>query len=109
MRFGMDGITAFSSKPLHMSFRLGLIVLIFDFIFAVYSIIMHFEGKTITGWTSLMIIILMLGSIQLITIGILGEYLGRIFIETKRRPHYLYPGKVLEKSTVYESIQPSQK
>lgn len=87
-RFAMDGITSFSSRPLRLSFYLGLTVMILGFLYAIYAVVMHFTGQTNPGWTSLLITILLLGGVQLFSLGIIGEYLGRIFHESKRRPHY---------------------
>ncbi len=88
VRFGVDGITSFSSKPLRISFIMGMIAIIFALVYGIYAIVMFYAGRTLPGWTSLMITILLLGGFQLLSIGIIGEYLGRIFHETKRRPHY---------------------
>lgn len=88
MHFALDGITSFSSMPLRMSMYLGLIVFFLAVIYIVYALVMHFSGHTNPGWTSLLIVILLLGGIQLLTIGIIGEYLARIFNEVKGRPHY---------------------
>lgn len=89
LRFAFDGITSFSSKPLRISFVLGLIVFIFGLIYALFAIIRFLEHKTIEGWTSLIVTILLLGGIQLLCLGIIGEYIARIFKEAKARPTYL--------------------
>ena len=88
LRFGVDGITSFSSKPLRISFYLGLIIFIIGVIYSVYAIIEHIKGHTVQGWTSLLISIFIIGSIQLLSIGILGEYIARLFNEAKDRPLY---------------------
>jgi glycosyltransferase involved in cell wall biosynthesis len=88
IRFAFDGVTAFSSKPLRISAYLGLIVLVLGFAYAVYALVVHLLGRSNPGWTSLMITILVLGGTQLLILGIVGEYMARIFNETKRRPHY---------------------
>ena len=87
-KFALDGITSFSSRPLRFSMYLGLIVFILALLYAIYAIIMHFTGHTNPGWTSLLITILFLGGVQLFSIGIIGEYIARIFNEAKARPHY---------------------
>lgn len=86
--FALDGITSFSSKPLRISMALGLIVFFAGLVYMLYAVIMYFLGRTNPGWTSLLITILILGGVQLLILGIIGEYLARIFNETKRRPHY---------------------
>ncbi len=88
LHFALDGITSFSSAPLRMSMYLGLTVFFLAIIYIVYALVMYFSGHTNPGWTSLLIVILLLGGIQLLTIGIIGEYLARIFNEVKGRPHY---------------------
>ncbi len=87
-KFALDGITSFSSKPLRLSMYLGLIVILLALFYAVYAVVMHFTGHTNQGWTSLLITILFLGGVQLFSIGIIGEYIARIFNEAKARPHY---------------------
>ncbi len=93
VRFGIDGITSFSSKPLRISFIIGMCALVFALVYAIYAIVVYFAGQTLPGWTSLMITILLLGGFQLVSIGIIGEYLGRIFHESKKRPHYFIRDK----------------
>jgi dolichol-phosphate mannosyltransferase len=87
-RLAFDGLTAFSSKPLRISTYLGMIVLLLGIAYAIYAVVVHLAGKTNPGWTSLLISILVLGGTQLLILGIMGEYLARIFTESKRRPHY---------------------
>lgn len=86
--FAVDGVTSFSSRPLRLSTTLGFITMFAGILYSVYAIVMKLLGNTNPGWTSLLLTILFLGGIQLISIGILGEYLARIYHETKRRPHY---------------------
>jgi len=85
---GLSGITSFSARPLRISMMVGMIILLLDLAYGVYAILNYFFGKTIPGWTSLMFTILFLGAIQLLSIGIIGEYIARIFTEAKKRPHY---------------------
>ncbi|MBA3704925.1 MAG: glycosyltransferase family 2 protein [Bacteroidetes bacterium] len=88
-QFSIDAITSFSAKPLRMSFYSGLIVSLTGLFYAIYAIFQYFAGKTIPGWTSILVSVLIIGGIQLISIGIIGEYLARIFNEAKNRPLYL--------------------
>ena len=95
--FALNGITSFSVIPLHISTFLGVIISIFAFIYGVYSIVMRlFTNTTISGWTSLMVGIFFLGGIQLIMLGIIGEYIGKLFIEIKRRPSYIVKEKAID-------------
>lgn len=88
-RFAADGITSFSAKPLRISFFAGLVVSLIGLLYAIYAVIEYFGGKNIPGWTSILVSILIIGGIQLISIGIIGEYLARVFNEAKNRPLYL--------------------
>jgi len=88
-RFAMDGITAFSEVPLRFASYFGFIVSAFAFVYAIIVLIMKFEHRNFPGYTSIMIAILFLGGVQLVGIGILGEYLGRVHDEIKGRPLYL--------------------
>ena len=88
--FAIDGITSFSSFPLRFSAYLGLIVAFFSFFYILYALfIRFFTQQAIAGWTSVMIAVLFIGGIQLIFLGVIGEYLGRVFEETKARPLYI--------------------
>lgn len=95
LRFALDGITGYSDKPLYISFRLGIIISISSFIMILFYIIKKivFPESVIHGWTSTIILILFLGGIQLISLGIMGLYIGRIYREVKRRPLYLVSEK----------------
>lgn len=88
-RFAADGITSFSAKPLRVSFFAGLIVSLIGLLYAIYAIFIYLAHKTIPGWTSILVSILIIGGMQLISIGIIGEYLARVFNEAKNRPLYL--------------------
>ncbi|PTN36514.1 glycosyltransferase family 2 protein [Desulfonatronum sp. SC1] len=91
--FALDGITSFSTAPLRISAYLGLFTALFAFLYAIvviYKTLMF--GDPVQGYPSLMVVTLFLGGVQLVFIGILGEYLGRIYNETKRRPLYLLDG-----------------
>jgi len=90
LRFAASGITAFSTQPLKISILIGFIFAFSAFIYGLYAIYeAAFTNNTITGWTSLIVSILFIGGIQLIMIGILGEYLGKLFLENKKRPNYI--------------------
>ncbi|GHV13740.1 glycosyl transferase [Fibrobacterales bacterium] len=91
LKFALDGITSFSSFPLRLSFIMGLIVTFIAFCLAVWSVVEKFLYPVTTsqGWTSLIVSIIFLGGAQLICIGILGEYIGRIYEEVKQRPLFI--------------------
>ena len=88
IHFAVDGITSFSAKPLRIASYTGIVVFILGLLYAVFAIVQHFSGRTIPGWTSLLVTVLLLGGIQLLSLGIIGEYLARIFNESKARPLY---------------------
>jgi glycosyltransferase involved in cell wall biosynthesis len=88
--FAVEGITSFSQVPLQLAAHLGLIVSALAFIYAVYLIIGTLVyGNPVKGYPSMMVAVLFLGGVQLIALGVIGEYLGRIYEETKGRPVYL--------------------
>ena len=88
LSFSIDGITSFSAKPMRMIFMTGLILLLIDIIVALYVLISYFEHNTLSGWPSIMLSIWFLGSLILMSIGIVGEYIGKIFVEVKQRPRF---------------------
>ncbi len=89
LRFALDGITSFSYFPLRLATWAGFAVSTFAFLYIVVVLVLKAVGVSWSGYTSLMASILFLGGVQLLMIGIMGEYLGRIFDEVKRRPLYL--------------------
>lgn len=89
IKFALDGITSFSSIPLKLASWLGYLTSILAFIYACIVLIQKILGFTVQGWATIMIGMLFLGGVQLICLGIIGEYIGRIFSETKRRPLYV--------------------
>ncbi len=93
IKLGLDGIISFSVKPLRLIFNFGLINLFAGLIYLVYVFIQYNSGNTIPGWTSTMIVILILGGFQLISLGIIGQYIARIFNESKNRPMYFIKDK----------------
>jgi len=89
-RFALDGITAFSVAPLKIWTYLGLIIFTCSTFYAILTLIQYFlYGINVQGYASLLIIILLFGGLQMVILGIIGEYIGRIFIETKNRPLYV--------------------
>ena len=88
--FAIEGITSFSKVPLQLAAPLGLIVSGLAFLYAIYLIIGTLVyGNPVKGYPSMMVTLLFLGGVQLIALGVIGEYLGRIYEETKGRPVYL--------------------
>ena len=89
LSFAVDGITSFSVQPLRLIFSLGLIILFISIAIMIYSLVVKILGNTVDGWTFLSISIWFIGGLQMLSIGIIGEYIGKIYSETKRRPRYI--------------------
>ena len=89
LNFAWDGISSFSVKPLRMICSLGFVILFVSIAIIVYSLIQKLIGNTVSGWTFLSISIWFIGGLQMISIGIFGEYIGKIYSETKARPRYI--------------------
>lgn len=85
----MDGITSFSIKPLHFITLIGFLAFIISILMGLYSFYSYFANNIVRGWTSLFAAFAFLGGIQLLSIGILGEYIGKIYKETKQRPKFI--------------------
>ena len=96
LAFAWDGITSFSIKPIRIITGLGFFIFAVSFIALIYSVVVNFRGNTVTGWTSLTVSIWMIGGIQLLSLGVIGEYVGKIYNETKKRPRYIIADKLIE-------------
>ena len=88
LSFAVEGITSFSVKPLKMIMALGLFIIFCSLLAIIYVLVSFFVGHANDGWPSLMISIWFLGGVQLFSIGLVGEYIGKIYLETKKRPRY---------------------
>lgn len=96
MKFAIIGITSFSVKPLHISTMIGYLFATAAFFYGMFAVFMKmFTNTVVSGWTSVLVAILFIGGIQMIMIGILGEYMGKLFIESKGRPNYVIKEKSL--------------
>ncbi len=90
IRFALDGITSFSSRPLYLSIAIGSVIAGLAFLYGIYAVYVHlFTEDALPGWTSITASVLFIGGIQLIMLGIIGIYLGKLFIENKKRPNYI--------------------
>jgi len=94
IRFGIDGIVSFSVKPLRIAFYIGLIVSILSMIYALFAIIQYINNETVEGWTSILVSVLFLGGMTLLSLGVIGEYIARIFNEVRRRPMYFIKNEI---------------
>lgn len=95
LSLALDGITSFSARPMRMIFFTGLFFLLLSVCVAVYVMLSYSSGHTVSGWTSLMLSVWFLGSLILMAVGIVGEYIGKIYMEVKRRPRYAVRDRLL--------------
>ena len=89
LSLALDGITSLSVKPLHFISVFGLLIALVSFVGVVWSVVQVIRGKTVAGWASTTCIICFVSGVQLISLGIIGEYIGKIYMETKSRPRYI--------------------
>jgi len=98
LSLAFDGITSLSVKPIRMITGMGVFVSFVSLVLLIYSIVQHFMGNTNSGWSSLMVAICFLGGVQLISLGVIGEYVGKTYMETKQRPRYIISEKTYQDS-----------
>lgn len=96
LALAFDGITSLSIKPIRMIMGLGMGIALLSFIGVIWSVIIRISGDAVSGWASMTCLICFLGGIQLICLGVLGEYIGKIYMETKGRPRYIISEKTFE-------------
>ena len=89
LSFAFEGITSLSVKPIRLIFSVGLIIFFLSIIAMGYCIFNYTIGNTVSGWTSLIMSIWLLGGLQLIAVGVIGEYIGKVYVETKERPKFI--------------------
>jgi polyisoprenyl-phosphate glycosyltransferase len=89
MELAIKGITSFSTKPLTIAIYIGFISSLLSFLYVPYSLYSYYSGHSISGWASVIVTIAFFGGLQLMIIGILGVYLGKLFMQNKERPHYI--------------------
>ena len=89
LAFAMDGITSFSIKPIRMITTMGVFIFAVSIVMLIYSVVQHFLGKTVSGWSSTMVSIWAIGGLQILSMGVIGEYVGKIYMEAKARPKFI--------------------
>lgn len=89
LALAVDGITSLSIKPIRLITGMGILISVLGIIAIIWAIVMQVTGHTVAGWASLICIVAFLGGIQLLSLGVLGEYIGKIYLETKARPRYI--------------------
>ena len=97
LNLAIDGITSLSVKPLRLIASIGVIVAIISFIGVIWSVVMSLIGHTVAGWASMTSIICFIGGIQLVCLGVIGEYVGKTYLEVKHRPRYIISERTDEK------------
>ena len=88
-KLATDGITSFTVRPLHMISGLGIIVVVLSVILSIVSLVEWAQGKNVPGYTTLLLVVLALSGVILLSLGVIGEYLGKVYMETKNRPRYI--------------------
>ena len=89
LSFAIEGITSLSTKPIRMITFLGFFIFLVSIGILIYSLVRHFMGATIVGWTTLMVSVWAIGGLILLSLGVVGEYIGKIYLETKARPRFI--------------------
>lgn len=97
LSFAFEGITSLSIRPIDLIIRVGILLSAFGVAMLIYALVRHFLNHTTAGWTSLMASIWVIGGLQISSIGVIGKYVGKIYLETKHRPRY-----IIEQSTLDE-------
>ena len=89
LAFAIDGITSFSVKPLRLITTAGVIIFVVSLLMLLYTLVSWIAGHAVLGWTSTLASIWLIGGVNLIALGLIGEYIGKIYMETKRRPRFI--------------------
>lgn len=98
INLALNGITSLSVKPIRIITRLGLIIFLLSLVALIYIVYVKLTGRAAVGWSSIVVSIWLLGGLQLLAIGIIGEYIGKIYLETKHRPRYIIEESLLEEN-----------
>jgi glycosyltransferase involved in cell wall biosynthesis len=96
LSFAIDGITSCSVKPIRVITTVGCIISVLSLFLLIYVVIGYFLGRTIEGWATMIVLLCFFGGFQIMSIGIVGEYVGKIYLETKERPRYIIQDKLLK-------------
>lgn len=96
LALAISGITSLSIKPIRMITALGFVISLFSFALIIWALVGFAAGHTVSGWASIIVIMLFLGGVQLISLGVIGEYVGRTYLETKQRPRYIISDRTFD-------------
>ena len=99
LKFALEGITSFSISPIRLITLLGTVIFLISLIMIIYFITQHIRGDTAAGWASIICSIWGIGGLILLSLGVMGEYIGKIYLETKKRPRYIVE-KILSEETL---------
>lgn len=94
LALAFDGITSLSVKPLHVIIGIGIFIAFLSFVGVIWSVAMYFMNRTVSGWASTTCIVCFIGGIQLVSVGVIGEYIGKIYMEVKHRPRFIISERV---------------
>ncbi|MBE6886431.1 MAG: glycosyltransferase, partial [Ruminococcaceae bacterium] len=97
LAFATQGITSLSIKPIRMITTLGTLIFLASILMLIYFLVIHFIGWTVDGWTTIVVSVWAIGGLQLLSIGVIGEYIGKIYLETKKRPLFILAENTMEK------------
>ena len=97
LSLAFNGITSLSIRPLQMITCMGILISLLSFIGVFWSILVYLQGKTVSGWASMTCIVCFVSGVQMISLGIIGEYIGKMYLETKQRPRYIISEKIENK------------
>ena len=107
LSFAVDGITSFSIKPIRLITALGFFIFFISLVMLLYTLLTKLFGYTVDGWATILGSIWMIGGIQLLCLGVIGEYIGKIYRETKARPRYLLECVLDQKEPTEETMDES--
>ena len=96
LALAFNGITSLSVKPIAIITGIGVAVSLLGLIVAIWAIVEAILGNTMAGWTSMVCIVCLLGGVQLVSLGVIGQYIGKTYLETKRRPRYIISERTWE-------------
>ncbi|MBQ7849755.1 MAG: glycosyltransferase family 2 protein [Clostridia bacterium] len=102
LALAFDGITSLSVKPIRMVFFVGLFIMLLSFVGIIWAVIAAFMGKSVAGWASLACIVCFMGGVQCLFLGVIGEYIGKIYLEVKGRPRYIISDRTWEANSPNE-------
>ncbi len=103
LSFAIEGITSLSTKPIKIITGLGFFIFFVSIVVLIYSLVRHFTGQTIPGWTTTVLSVWAIGGLIMISLGVIGEYIGKIYLETKNRPRFIIESYVGDEEDVETS------